>query len=127
MLAHRGRKASKQPARQRKPRRHRGTLAARNQIVVEYLGLVAKALVQIGRPGDADLFQEGAIKLMRAAEMYDTSRGVKFSTYATRAIKNGLIDAMVRDTLVRVPRAIGRRGGILRAQRLTDAVLALGQ
>ena len=63
-------------------------LRARNALVEKNLNLVAffvdKFLRRYSTRGmeRADLVQEGMIGLMRAAEMFDPSRGFRFSTYA---------------------------------------------
>lgn len=41
-----------------------------------------------------DLHQIGSIGLMKAAKSYDSSKGVKFSTYATRIITNEVLSAL---------------------------------
>ena len=64
-----------------------------------------------------DLVQEGAIGLMTAAERYDSSKGYRFSTYATHWIKQAIsraidnkskairIPAHVSETLRKIERA----------------------
>jgi len=39
-----------------------------------------------------DLVQEGYVALLDAVNNFDVSRGVKFSTYATKAIRNRMLD-----------------------------------
>jgi RNA polymerase primary sigma factor len=70
-----------------------------------------------------DLVQEGNLGLMRAAERFDSDRGVKFSTYATWWIRQGVSRAVadqsrlvrlpshVHDELVRLRRAISALSG----------------
>lgn len=48
------------------------------------------------RPGDEDLFQVGCIGLWKAAQRYDPSRGVKFSSYAGRWIENTVRTELAR-------------------------------
>lgn len=69
---------------------------AREQLVLENLRLVRK-IAQRFHPRELspdDLFQEGVIGLMRAAELFDGRRGFKFSTYAhnwiIQAIQNAI-------------------------------------
>jgi len=54
-------------------------------LIEEHKGLVHWQAHRYAWSGAAhdDLVQEGILGLMRAAELFDESRGVKFSTYAT--------------------------------------------
>lgn len=64
----------------------------RNRIVQCNLRLVvsiAKTLVNSANSLD-DLISEGNFPLIRAAELFDYTRGLRFSTYATWAVRNGL-------------------------------------
>lgn len=66
--------------------------AIRNTIVQANLRLVvsiAKTLVDADHTLD-DLISEGNLPLLRAVEVFDFTRGLRFSTYATWAIRNGL-------------------------------------
>lgn len=66
--------------------------AIRNTIVQANLRLVvaiAKTLVDVDHTLD-DLISEGNLPLLRAVEVFDFTRGLRFSTYATWAIRNGL-------------------------------------
>ena len=49
-----------------------------------------------------ELIQEGSLGLLRAAELFDPSRGLRFSTYAVVWIKGTLSNSHVRE-LVRLP------------------------
>lgn len=70
----------------------------RNRIVQCNLRLVvsiAKTLVDPANSLD-DLISEGNLPLIRAAEIFDFTRGLRFSTYATWAIRNGLFRVATR-------------------------------
>jgi RNA polymerase sigma factor (sigma-70 family) len=54
------------------------------------------------RPGDEDLFQVGCIGLWKAAQRYDPSRGVRFSSYAGRWILNCILTELARRNEYRV-------------------------
>ena len=71
-------------------------LAARNELVLHNLGLVGTAAAWAKRRygGDYDdLFSEGVIALVRAAEGFDPEKHLtRFSTYAVPGIRNRLRD-----------------------------------
>ena len=85
-----------------------GALAIKTQIVRANLRLVVSiARRQIG-PRD-DLFErvsDGNYGLIRAVERFDYSRGNKFSTYATWAIRNQFARAISRGKNRRQPRCL---------------------
>jgi RNA polymerase primary sigma factor/RNA polymerase sigma factor len=62
------------------------------------LRLVVSIAKTMSNAGDSldDLISEGNIPLIRAAEIFDFTRGLRFSTYATWAIRNGLYRAIKR-------------------------------
>jgi RNA polymerase primary sigma factor len=49
--------------------------------------------------GYEELVQEGSLGLLRAAELFDSSRGLRFSTYATIWIKGALSNSHVMETI----------------------------
>jgi RNA polymerase primary sigma factor/RNA polymerase sigma factor len=71
----------------------------RNRIVQCNLRLVvsiAKSLVDYANSLD-DLISEGNLPLIRAVEIFDFTRGLRFSTYATWAVRNGLFRVSTRN------------------------------
>jgi RNA polymerase sigma factor (sigma-70 family) len=73
------------------------TVAERDVLVVANLPLVKWCVSRlpahrIARQEDCeDLAQIGAVALIRAAELWDETRKVQFVTYATWAVRNGLL------------------------------------
>lgn len=86
-------------------------IRAREEIVAQNLGLVYKELRKfVNRIGldrgltEDDLVQEGSLALLRAAEKFDCTKGLQFSTYATVAVRYALQRAtMEKARLVHVP------------------------
>ena len=95
------------------PKQLRQTLLAirkaKHQLVTANIGLVHTVVRQQFGPNakavgisTEELVQEGSIGLLRAAELYNPDRGVRFSTYAVTWIKGVLLNSHVTE-LVRVP------------------------
>jgi len=78
--------------------RERGDESARERIIESFAPLVESIARQHARRREPveDLRQEGFIGLIKAVEMYDIRRGVKFITYATHLIQ-GEIRHYLRD------------------------------
>ncbi len=75
----------------------------RNAIVQANLRLVvsiAKTMVDAGSSLD-ELISEGNVPLLRAVEIFDYTRGLRFSTYATWAIRHSLFRLTPRNRLRR--------------------------
>jgi RNA polymerase primary sigma factor len=86
---------------------------AKNKLVMANMGLVhAVVRARMGMSGSAakdavgkngisyeEMVQEGSLGLLRAAELFDPSRGLRFSTYATIWIKGVLGNSNVSDTI----------------------------
>ena len=97
----------------------------RNQLVEGHLGLVRPIAAHYAASSSEwreDLEQVGLLGLIRAADLYDSSRAVPFSAYARRHIRGAVLHHL-RDTapLVRAPRQVQERRQRLRRleQRLT--------
>ena len=69
------------------------TIDERNNLVVDNMDLVTyiiKKYIFIGEDDFEDLFQEGCLALVIAAERFNPDFGVKFGTYATSMVLNTL-------------------------------------
>lgn len=87
---------------------HEGNVDARNQVVEGNLKLVLSVIKKFNNRGENldDLFQVGAMGLMKAIDNFDFSHGVKFSTYAVPMII-GEIRRYLRDnSKIRVSRSL---------------------
>lgn len=94
----------------------------RNVLVAQYYPLVHSIVRDVIRiPGvrpastGDDLFQTGVIGLMRAAELWDETVGVKFISYAHRPIKREMMEGSRGQGVVRVPYWWNKTGGARRA------------
>ncbi len=78
------------------------------QLIKENLALVhacARRFIGKGIEYD-DLFQAGSIGIVKAAEKFDTSKGVKFSTYAVTVILGEIKNLFRTDGSVKVSRKL---------------------
>lgn len=85
-----------------------GNIDARNEVVEGNLKLVLSVIKKFNNRGENldDLFQVGAMGLMKAIDNFDFSHGVKFSTYAVPMII-GEIRRYLRDnSKIRVSRSL---------------------
>jgi RNA polymerase sigma-B factor len=86
-----------------------GDLAARDQLIEQYMSLVRSLARRYAYRGEQldDLVQIGAIGLIKAIDRFDVDRGVELTTYATPNII-GEIKRHFRDKgwAVRVPRGL---------------------
>ena len=88
----------------------RRALQARNQLACHYLRLVShtwqrhRSVLPPQEEATADALQEAAIALLRAAELFDPSRGYRFSTYASFWVRRGFEEHERRQRrMVRLP------------------------
>lgn len=78
-----------------------GDTAAKDKVILHSLGLVAKVVAPLCEDQEdpfQDLFHEGVFGLMRAIELYDVARPVKFSTYAMLWIQQAVWRVMGRSS-----------------------------
>ena len=89
-------------------RSHHGDKEAREQLVEENMGLVWSVVKRFtGRGTDMeDLFQIGAMGLLKAIDKFDTSFEVKFSTYAVPMIAGDIKRFLRDDGIVKVSRTL---------------------
>jgi RNA polymerase sigma factor (sigma-70 family) len=115
------------------PKELRRTIAAvrtaKHQLVMANIGLVhavvkpfyAQHVKNIVGMTMEELVQEGSLGLLRAAELFDPSRGVRFSTYAVVWIKGLLSNSHVLE-LVRLPsREKAKYQKIIKVQKEIEA------
>lgn len=101
---------------------------ARERMVESNVGLVGQAIQKLKRvsggrldsgTSEADLLQEGCISLLRAAERFDVSMGVRFSTYASYWVKAAIRRALQEQTrVVRLPSRV--QNTYAKIKRVTD-------
>ena len=89
-------------------RSHHGDKEARERLVEENMGLVWSIVKRfVGRGTDMeDLFQIGAMGLIKAIDKFDTSFEVKFSTYAVPMIAGEIKRFLRDDGIVKVIRTL---------------------
>lgn len=56
-----------------------------------------------------DLIQEGSIGLLAAAKKFDYTRDLRFSTYATKWIRQGITRCLMNHDIIRVPAHTGEK------------------
>jgi RNA polymerase sigma factor (sigma-70 family) len=86
-------------------------------LFVENDGLVGFTIknMKIRKIEYQDQFQIGRMALAKAARSFDASKGYKFSTFAVRAIRNGLIRESRNAGLIRIPCYLQEKGAYERA------------
>lgn len=87
---------------------HHGDKRAREQLVKENMGLVWSIVRRFAGRGtdNEDLFQIGAMGLIKAIDKFDTSFEVKFSTYAVPMITGEIKRFLRDDGIVKVSRTL---------------------
>lgn len=97
-----------------------GDKAARETLIEENLGLVHHVVKRfLGRGVEAeDLFQIGAVGLVKAVDRFDLSFGVRFSTYAVPMIAGEIKRFLRDDSMIKVSRSLKELAA--RAARLRE-------
>lgn len=92
----------------------RGDLEARDTIIQHNLRLVAHIVKKYcALPGDAeDLISIGTIGLIKAVNSFDSTKQVRFSTYASRCIENAILSQMRLWFRTSIPRAEKHQNGV---------------
>jgi RNA polymerase sigma factor (sigma-70 family) len=88
------------------------SLEARNALCLGHSFLVSQVKVDFISPslGPEDLFQEGFIGLIHAAELIGLNRGVAFNAYAAHFIRYGKLTAVTgKGRLIKTPILFGRK------------------
>ncbi len=87
---------------------HNGDKTARDRLVEENLGLIWSIIRRFTGRGQEldDLFQIGSIGLMKAIDKFDTSFGVRFSTYAVPMITGEIKRFLRNDGMIKVSRSL---------------------
>jgi len=102
-------------------RSQEGDKEAREILIEENMGLIHHVVKRfLGRGVEAeDLFQIGAIGLLKAVDRFDLSFGVRFSTYAVPMIAGEIKRFLRDDSMIKVSRSLkelAMRAGRLREQ-----------
>lgn len=100
-----------------------GDKAARETLIEENLGLIHHVVKRfLGRGVEAeDLFQIGALGLVKAVDRFDLSFGVRFSTYAVPMIAGEIKRFLRDDSMIKVSRSLKELA--VKAARLREQLL----
>ena len=100
-----------------------GDKAARDILIEENIGLIHHVVKRfLGRGVEAeDLFQIGAVGLVKAVDRFDLSFGVRFSTYAVPMIAGEIKRFLRDDSMIKVSRSLKELA--VKAARLREQLL----
>ena len=100
-----------------------GDKAARETLIEENLGLIHHVVKRfLGRGVEAeDLFQIGAVGLVKTVDRFDLSFGVRFSTYAVPMIAGEIKRFLRDDSMIKVSRSLKELA--VKAARLREQLL----
>lgn len=104
-------------------RSQEGDKTAREELVKENMGLIHHVVKRfLGRGVEAeDLFQIGAIGLVKAVDRFDLGFGVRFSTYAVPMIAGEIKRFLRDDSMIKVSRSLKELAG--KAARLREQIM----
>lgn len=104
-------------------RSQEGDKQAREILIEENMGLIHHVVKRfLGRGVEAeDLFQIGAIGLVKAVDRFDLSFGVRFSTYAVPMIAGEIKRFLRDDSMIKVSRSLKELA--IRATKLREQLL----
>lgn len=104
-------------------RSQKGDKEAREILIKKNMGLIHHVVKRfLGRGAEAeDLFQIGAIGLVKAIDRFDLSFGVKFSTYAVPMIAGEIKRFLRDDSMIKVSRSLKELA--FKAARLREELL----
>lgn len=104
-------------------RSQEGDKEAREVLIEENMGLIHHVVKRfLGRGVDPeDLFQIGAIGLVKAVDRFDLSFGVRFSTYAVPMIAGEIKRFLRDDSMIKLSRSLKELA--VRAARLREQIL----
>jgi len=92
--------------------------AARDQLILEHMSLLRHIVGRMSLPMGLDrddLLGWGMVGLLSAADTWDASRGLKFSTFAFPRVRGAILDEMRRADLL----SRGRRESVRKIERST--------
>lgn len=103
-------------------RAHKGDKGARDQLVLENMGLIWSIVRRFQGRGHEmeDLFQIGSIGLMKAIDKFDLSYDVRFSTYAVPMIMGEIKRFLRDDGMIKVSRSLKEMG--MKARTVSEAL-----
>ncbi len=106
-------------------RAHKGDKGAREQVVLENMGLIWSIVRRFQGRGHEmeDLFQIGSIGLMKAIDKFDLSYDVRFSTYAVPMIMGEIKRFLRDDGMIKVSRSLKEMG--MKARTVSEALTNL--
>lgn len=104
-------------------RSQEGDKEARETLIEENMGLIHHVVKRfLGRGVEAeDLFQIGAIGLVKAVDRFDLSFGVRFSTYAVPMIAGEIKRFLRDDSMIKISRSLKELA--IRAAKLREQLL----